>query len=213
MKFAAAIVAGLALAPAHAAIVDVIVTGQVAYNQISDEPLGNVAQGADVVMFFQVNSNSYVDDPNSHTRHYIVDPQSFSLSFDSVVQVGLQNPFPNGDTPYFSLVDGATDGFFVHSTTEPFGMRLSQDPYQVRFELGYGADALDSLDIMDARGVYDLDGLLDSRFEIWKLTPSAVVMGLDFQSMTIRTPQETPVPAAAWLLASALLGLAGWRRR
>lgn len=218
MRIAAAIlsIALLAAEPAHAALVDVIVTGQVSFNTIDGAPLDGVETGTDVTMSFTVDSNTYFDGIPGVTRSYVIDKLSFTMNFDVFAQVGLQDPFPNGTTPYFTLANGfpSVDEFFVSTSPySPHGVPLEQEPLQVDFDVAYGADTLSSVDILDAQGTYDLDGLVRYTFDLWKLTPSAVVMGIDFESMTIRTRTTVPVPAALWLFASGLLGLRGWRRR
>ena len=77
---------------------------------------------------------------------------------------------------------------------------------------------MDSLDIVDAGGIYDFDGLVRYSFDLWALTPSNVVMGISFGQLTIEVPQVNPtnplpVPGALWMLGSALVGMAGLRRR
>jgi len=223
MRLTTAIVAFvlLGLVPAHATIVNVTLTGQVASNAIVNPPLGAVAPGTPVVLSFQVDSDDYIDGLPGDMRSYAIDPFSFSLSFDSLVQVGLKNPFPDGSTPYFTLVDGAPEnnGFFVGTAYwYPNGLPVSEEPYELDVDLEYGNDTLDSLDILDAEGIYDFQGLVRYTFDLWALTPSNVVMGISFGQLTIDVPEVNPtnplpVPAALWLLGSALLGMAGLRRR
>jgi hypothetical protein len=217
MRFAAAILllAVLSVAPAQASIVNVTVTGQVVFNAVDRAPLNGVVAGTDVVMSFQVDSEDYVDGLPGVTRGYAIDPVSFTLVFDSLVQIGLQDPFPNDETPFFTLVDGTLigDAFFVSmSNLLPNGVPLSEEPFSVDLDLQYDGDALDSLDILDAQGVYDFDGLRRYTFDLWAVTPGNVVMGINFGQMTISTP-TVPVPAGLWLMGSALVGLIGVRRR
>src|SRR5262245_47766932 len=207
----------LSLAPAHAAIVNVTVTGQVAFNIINNPPLADVAPGTEVVLSFQVDSDDYVDGAPGDTRSYAIDPVSFTLRFDAM-QFTMKDPFPDGRTPYFTLVDGfpENDGFFLGTSYWlPTGVPLSQDPYQLNLDLEYGGDVLDSLDILDAQGVYDFDGLVRYTFDLFALTPGDVEMGISFGELTIETGQQSPVavPAALCLFGPAVLGLAGLRRR
>jgi hypothetical protein len=87
---------------------------------------------------------------------------------------------------------------------------LDQQPYQANLDLGYSGDTLGSLDILAAQGVYDFDGLTRFGFNLWSITPDNVAMEIDFARMTL---QAVPVPAAAWLLGSALVGLGALARR
>src|SRR5678815_2521917 len=139
MRFAAAILllAVLAIAPAQAAIVNVTVTGQVVFNEIDQAPLNGVVPGTDVVVSFQVNSDDYVDGMLGFTRSYAINPSSFTLTFDSLVQIGLQDPFPDGRTPYFTLFDGfaGADGFFIAtSSVLPNGVPLATQPYDFNLD-------------------------------------------------------------------------------
>lgn len=217
MRFAAAILlfAVLAVTPAQATIVNVTVTGQVDFNTATNPPLDSVVPGADVVISFNVSSDEFVDGPLGHSRSYVIDPQSFTLSFDSLAPISLLDPLPDGTTAYFTLVDSfpVADGFFVSTTMlYPWGVPLSAEPYSLDLDLDYDGETIHSLDILEAEGVYDFDGLTRYTFDVWSLTPGAVVMGVDFGQMTISTP-AVPAPAAFWLLGSALLGVIGLRRR
>lgn len=203
----------LVTAPAHATNVTVTVTGQVLFNGIGPPPLGDANPGDEVVMSFTVDSNDFVEGIPGDTRGYAINQSSFSLSFSGGASVGLQSPFPGGETPYFTLVDGfpVSDGFFVSSSPfSPGGVPLQQAPFQANLDLGYGGGALGSLDILAAQGVYGFDGLTRFSYNLWSIFPDNVAMEIDFAQITI---QAVPVPAALWLLASALLGLIGMRRR
>jgi hypothetical protein len=147
--------------------VDVTITGQVVFNAIGDPPLGDVNSGNVVVMTFTVDSDNFTDGVPGDTRGYEIDQSSFSLIFDTPLTLGLQDPFPAGQTPYFTLVEGfpVSDGFFV--STSPFspgGVPLEQQPFQANLSLGYEGDTLDSLDILDALGAYGFDGLTSFGF-------------------------------------------------
>lgn len=210
MKKTAAVVAVMALAVPHAQadIVTVTVTGEVIFNGIGDPPLGDVNFGDTVEMSFEVDSDVFVDGVPGDTRGYEIDQSSFSLTFDTPADLGLLNPFPAGETPYFTVVDGfpVSDGFYV--STSPFspgGVPLDQEPFNANLSLGYTEDTLVSLDILDALGTYDFDGLTSFGFNLWSIFPDNVAMDMDFVQMTI-----VPEPATAVLLA---IGVLAWRRR
>ena len=59
-------------AAAQADIVTVIATGQVAFNSITDAPLGAVGAGDSVMVTFQVDSNVFLDGVPGDTRGYLV---------------------------------------------------------------------------------------------------------------------------------------------
>jgi hypothetical protein len=96
------------------------------------------------------------------TRGYVIAEDQFTLTLGPVT-VGLQDPFPAGQQPFFVLRDNdpAVDGFFVSTNVDfPNGLPLDEpgglDPFfRLGCELGYTGDTLSSLDILDALGVYD----------------------------------------------------------
>lgn len=108
----------LAATAASAATVSVTATGQVIFNGIADSPLGDVNSGDLATLSFTVDSDNFVEGVPGDTRGYVIDQSSFSLSFSSGPVVGLMDPFPGGETPYFTLVDGfpVSDGFFVSTS-------------------------------------------------------------------------------------------------
>jgi len=189
--------------------VEVSATGQVLFNGIQDEPLGGVSGGT-VEMSFVVDSNNFVDGVPGDTRGYVIDQSSFSLKFQpSGISVGLESPFPAGDTPYFSLVDGfpVSDGFFVSdSPISPGGVPLSQSPFSANLELGYVGETLSSLDILDAVGVYEFDGLTRFGYTVWTISPDNVAMEIDFARLTI-----VPEPSCLALLLVSGIAIF-WRR-
>ena len=208
-KFAIALAAvALGGATAQADTVAVKVTGQVIFNAISTAPLSGVGVGNLGEMSFTVDSNNFVDGIPGDLRSYPIDQASFSLKFQpSGVTVGLHNPFPAGETPYFTLVDGfpASDGFFVStSTNSPGGVPISQTPLQANLDLGYVGTTLSSLNILDAFGTYDFTGLTRFGFNLWQVFPDNVRLDMDFVEMTI-TPEPTTLalPALAGLFALA----------
>ncbi|MEM8678681.1 MAG: hypothetical protein AAGF97_04905 [Planctomycetota bacterium] len=193
---------------ADAVQVDVTVTGQVIFNGIQEPPLSGVGGGSTMEMTFSVDSNNFVDGVPGDTRGYIIDGSSFAMTFEpSGTTVGLADPFPVGETPYFTLVDGfpVSDGFFVSTfVTSPGGVPLSQDPFNVNLDLGYVGTTLDSLDILDAVGDYDFAGLTRFGLNLWAFSTSNVAMEMDFASMSI---VAVPEPSA-WA-PGCLLGLLG----
>ena len=202
----------LAAAPVHAATVRVDVSGQVIFNGIGAPPLGDVSAGDPVVVSFTVDSEVFTDGIPGDTRGYAIDTSSFVVTFDGV-QIGLLDPFPDGRTPYFTLVEGfpVADGFFIASSPiSPGGVPLAQEPFQLNLDLGYEGDVLSSLDILDAQGDYAFDGLTRFSFNLWSITPDNVAMEMDFAGLSIHA---VPVPGALWLLISALLGTQVFPRR
>lgn len=170
----------------------VTVTGEVEYNQIGAPPLGNVMAGEPVTMSFVVDSDIFDDSMVFPTRGYAIDPWSFSLAF-STVEIGLQDPFPATETPYFVLRDNdpAVDGFFIATNVNNpfgFGLPLDQtgifDQFAASFRVTYVGDTLSSLNILDALGTYDFDGLTVFGFGIDD-GPFEYVMFIIFEQMTI----------------------------
>ena len=205
---AALAVAALAVHAATAGTVTVEITGSVTFNGIGSPPLSAVGGGDQAVVSFTVDSDNFVDGVPGDTRGYVIDPSSFALAFDTPVSVGLLDPFPAGETPYFTLVDGfpVSDGFFVStSPVSPGGVPLEQTPVNANFDLGYTGDTLSSLDILDAVGTYGFGGLTRFSFNLWQVFPDNVVLDMDFEQMTI-VPEPTTL---------ALLGPLGFliRRR
>jgi hypothetical protein len=163
-------------------------------------------------MTFMLDSTDFFDSPNFPTRGYVIDQASYSFMLGSVT-VGLQDPFPAGQTPYFVLRDNdpAVDGFFLSTNVDfPFGVPLSEEgqieQFVSNFSVAYNNDPLSSLDILDAGGVYDFDGLTNFNFTIGDGPFDA--MGLVFEQLTI-----TIIPAPATLALLAPLTLVSRRRR
>lgn len=208
-QFVAIIVLLGGAAAAHASTVTVTATGTVVFNGITAAPLSAVGGGESATMSFEVDSGNFVDGVPGDTRGYLIDPASFVLAFGGGTSVGLLDPFPSGQTPYFTLVEGfpVSDGFFVStSPVSPGGVPLSQSPYNFSLDLGYVGSTLSSLDILDAVGTYDFGGLTRFGFDIWRVVPDNVVLGIDFAQLVI-----TPEPASLVLLA--LGGVFAIRRR
>ncbi len=199
--------------PAMTAIIDVTVSGTVSFNTIGTPPLNGFASGAPVSLTFQVDSANFVNSGSFPTRGYPIDTSSFVLS-SGAASIGLQNPFPAGQTPYFALRnnDPGVDGFILATSYEfPTGAPLNQthtngQRYYHNYYVTYGPNTLSSLDILDALGTYDYTGLSVFNWTIWRISPDFVFAEFDFARMTI-----TPEPAA--LGGLALLGVLGARRR
>ena len=190
---------------ALAVVVTVEATGQVIWSGIGDPPLGDVNAGEQMVMSFSVDSDVFDEGIPGDTRGYVIDEASFSLSFSGGVVVGLMDPFPAGETPYFTLVDGypVSDGFFV--STSPFspgGVPLEQDPVNFNLDLGYEGETLPSLDILDALGEYGYEGMTRFALNFWAVFPDNVGMECDFISMTISA--SVAAEEATWSDVKAL---------
>ena len=214
-------------ATAVASTVEVTVTGQVVFNGIGDPPLSNVGSGDSVLMTFTVDSDNFTDGVPGDTRGYEIDQASFSITFDQSLNLGLMDPFPGGETPYFTLIEGfpVSDGFFV--STSPFspgGVPLEQDPFNANFSVGYQGDTLTSLDILDALGDYGFDGLTSFGFNLWAIFPDNVAMEIDFQQLTLSEggggdgggDGGVPATSTIGMIALALivlLGMAHYSRR
>ena len=205
-KFMIVLVAVLLFATsALADVVTVEATGQVIWSGIGDPPLGDVNGGEQVVMSFSVDSDVFDEGTPGDTRGYVIDEASFSLSFSGGVEVGLMDPFPAGETPYFTLVDGypVSDGFFV--STIPVRRALNGLLLEVTehdLDLGYVEETLMSLDILDALGVYSFEGMTRFALNIWASFPDNVALECDFEMMIIDAPVATE--EATWSDLKAL---------
>jgi hypothetical protein len=189
----------LMAATAQAETVTVTAMGTVVFNLITEPPLSGVAAGEQVSMTFDVDSDNYVEGIPGDTRGYEIMQPSFTLSFSGGVSMGLADPFPPAETPYFTLVEGfpVSDGFFVaNSAVSPGGVPLAQDPMSFNLDLGYEGATLATLDILDALGVYDYTGLTRFGFNLWRNFPGNVGMEMDYEQMTIAT--AVPVEPSTW---------------
>jgi hypothetical protein len=183
------IAAGIIAVPVQAEIVQVQITGEVEYNQISVGSLADVVGGDPFTWTFQVDSDNYLDSMNYNTRGYVIDAQSFTAVFGSA-QLGFQDPFPG--TPYFVLreSDPVADGFFMARDNVdypypdcPLDEMGVLGQFAVHFEVGYTGDTLETLNILDALGTYDYTGL--TSFYTIVADGFAEPMGLIFGQMTI----------------------------
>ena len=169
LKIAASLALLLAVAfapPAEAGVtVKVTVTGTVVGNQINPPPLGNVNPGDAATLTFEVDSGTFTNSLNFPTRGYDIDQSSFQLTMGTTT-IGLQNPFPGGQTPYFVIRndDPAVDGFLVSTSVDvPIGVPIDQTgifgQFINNYYVTYVGTTLTSLDILDALGTYDFTGL------------------------------------------------------
>ena len=176
--------------PALAGDVAVRITGEVEFNQVNGGVLGGVLAGDTATLTFEVDSSVFVNSPSYPVRGYAIEEDSFQLDFGGGNVLGLQNPFPAGDTPYFSLRndDPAVDGFLVSTFVDfPGGVPTSQaglfSQFLNNWYVTYGGSTLSSLDVLDAFGVYDLTGLTVFN---WTMDDGPFnAMGLVFSSMEI----------------------------
>jgi hypothetical protein len=213
MRMATALtVIAVSTCSATASIVQVTIHGTIEQNQISAPPLGLFVAGQAATMSFLVDSDNFVDHGVFPTRGYVIDQSSFVFS-SGAASVGLQSPFPAGATPYFVLRnnDPAVDGFFV-STDLGFdlGVPLAQQgifgAFGNNFSVSYDGSTLASLNILEALGTYDFDGLFGYNWVIEDGPFGA--MSLGFESMTI-----TAVPGPGAIAALAAVSFLRTRRR
>ena len=194
------------IATAQANPVMVSATGSVVFNGVTTPPLSGVTSGQRAIVSFMVDSNNFVEGVPGDTRGYPIDQASFWLSFSGGVAVGLLDPFPAGETPYFSLVEGfpVSDGFFIStSPVSPGGVPLAQSPLEFNLDLGYDGATLGSLDILAARGTYDFGGLTRFSFNLWQVFPDNVRMEIDFENLTIADAPVSVEPTS-WGRVKAL---------
>ncbi len=198
---------------AQAEMLVVTVRGEVEFNQIGSPPLGNANPGDAVTVTFLLDSNSFVDSPNFPTRGYVIDQGSFSVALGSSSVIGLQDPFPGGQTPYFVIRDNdpAVDGFLLSTDFRfPVGVPLDQvgvfGNFIQDFSVTYTGDTLASLDILDAVGAYDFTNLTVFGFNIedGAFKPLGIVFeDLTIESQAIPTISEWGMIALACLLMCA----------
>lgn len=196
-----------------AEVFSVIVTGEVEFNQIGSGQLGLVNGGDSVVMSFDVDSDNFVDSAVFPTRGYEIIEDSFSLMMGDVT-LGLQDPFPATETPFFVIRDNdpAVDGFLLASSPDvgfPNGVPIDQagafGQFRMVYATTYDTDPLPSLDIADAVGTYDFDGLTVFSMRIAD-GPVDSAMGMIFSEMMI-TPEPTSLVGLL-----VMVGLMGGRR-
>jgi len=194
------IAAATLVVPVQAETVMVEATGTVEWNQVRFGTFADVNAGDPVTMSFQLDSDEFLDSSFYPTRGYGIDLTSYSLTLGSVT-IGLYDPWPAGQTPYFVLRDNdpAVDGFFVATNNVDWpwpGLFLDEwgrlDIFTSHLEVGYTGDTLSSLDILDALGTYSYDGLTNFYFTV--NDDGFEPIGIDFTQMTISLlPVEVPV--------------------
>ncbi len=212
------IVLGIGLGSvARADFVEVTATGTVDFNLISSGELAGVNAGDAVTLTFLLDVDDFLDSAMFPTRGYVIDPASFDLSIGAAT-LDLANPFPG--TPYFVIRndDPAVDGFFIGTSPDGFEGVPTDEPgifgdFGFNYLVTYGNDPLPSLDILDATGTYDFNGLTVFSFGISDGPVDA--LGIVFEEMTITAivVNGIPTPASLWLFAPLLLVLAGFVRR
>jgi hypothetical protein len=216
LGFIGAAVIGASAITARADLVTVDIKGSVEWNFITAPPLGLAHVGDAADLTFTVDSNNFVNSPTFPTRGFPIDKSSFVLKFPNT-QIGLLNPYPAGQTPYFVLRnnDPQVDGFFVATNVNDFaGVPLNQPgvvgPYANEFHATYGGNLLSSLDILGALGHYDFTGL--SVFN-WTLDDGPNnAMGILFSDMTISAVPE-PAALGVMLVLSGACALGRRQRR
>ena len=199
---------------ARAEIVNVTLNGEVEWNMISSAPLNGAQVGQSAKLTFTVDSNNFSNTPQFPTRGYFIDKDSFKLEFPTF-SIGLQNPYPAGQNPYFVLRnnDPAVDGFFISTGTGFFdGVPLNQtggfSQFKNEFHVTYEGTRLSSLNILDALGTYNFTGL--SVFN-WTIDDGPVnALGILFEDMTI---SAVPEPTSLGVCALVSLGALARRRR
>lgn len=208
----------VAVSPTEAgSTVFVTVTGTVEGNFIRNSPIDrdHVTAGSPVLMTFELDSSDYLDSGLYPVRGYAIDHSSFSLLMNGI-DVGLENPYPAGQTPYFAIRDNdpGVDGFMLTSfvdTSFPEGLPTDEPgvfgQFFDSFYVTYEGTRLPSLDILDALGTYDYTGL---QVFNWTMDDGAYgpnAMYINFEQMTI-----TPEPATLSLLSLSVVGLVRRRR-
>lgn len=187
---------------AHAAIVQVDISGAVSFNGVPSGPLAGVPIGAPASMRFRLDSNVFTNSAIGPRRGYVIDQSSLEMSFGSL-QVGLTPSFSLG---YFVLRDNdpGVDGFYVSTTVDnpgglPTDIPGSFGAFRNNFGVGYDGSTLGSLDILGAVGTYGFSGLTNFN---WVMEDGPFEpFGADFTSMTISI---VPAPACAPALLAAL---------
>lgn len=211
---AMATMTSLALATGASAglLMQVEISGQVQFNDATTLPLLLVSAGSDATITFTVDASDFVDDGSGMARGYVIDMDSFLFQMGSQTP-SAQSPLPAGVVPYFVLHNSAGgDGFHLGTSTGsangvPLNVTGTQGQYIGGFSAAYAASTLDSLDIVQAVGTYDLFGLGTFSFGVDE--SGTEVIGIEYEEMTISI---VPAPSAAMLAGLGLLATARRRR-
>jgi hypothetical protein len=193
---------------AQADNVRIEILGEVEYNQVNFGAFAAVGPGDPALIQFCIDSDVYADSPTYPTRGYVINQPTFTLTLGPVT-VGLQDPFPTGETPYFVVRDNdpAVDGFFMSRSVDwPTGVPVNEpaqlDPFFTStFEVSYDGATLSSLDILDALGVYGYAGIGSFYFTVndsW-----AEPIGMIFTQLTISVG-PSPTDNTTWGEVKAL---------
>jgi hypothetical protein len=180
--------------------VRVTISGSVEENQIDDPPLGNADVGEEATLTLFLDSDDFVTSGTFPVRGYVIDEPSCTLTIGTTT-VGLADPFPASETPYFVVRndDPAVDGFFVGSDIDGFadGIPLDQEgvfgAFRANYSVSYDNDPLPTLDILDALGSYDFTGLTSFNFSVddGPFNPMLIL----FETLTIEL-FDPPTPPA-----------------
>jgi hypothetical protein len=194
------VVAIFAAIPAQAELVEIEVTGFVEWNYSRHYPLNQANPGDPVTYSFMVNSDNYLDSATFPTRGYEIIGSTLTVQAGPAV-LNVANPYPSWYAPpYFVLAndDPAVDGFFMTSgqvdwdwpgvMTDLYGWCGN---FEAHFSVGYDQFTIDSLNIVEAAGTYQYDGL--TRFYFNLVDCGFEVVGIDFNQLTI---SRVPVPVA-----------------
>lgn len=196
---------------APGATVTVTITGTVEYASPVNGPLAPVNPGQPATLTFTVDSDAFVNNPTFPTRGYPIQNASFSNTLGPVT-LTLKNPFPG--TPYFVIRnnDPAVDGFVLSTNLSlpaplPLNVQGAFGAFGAGFYVTYTGGTLSSLDILDALGTYEYNGLT---VFYWTIQDGPVEpVGMIFESITIRLPADLDGDGAVAAADLAIL-LGAW---
>ena len=172
----AAPIVALGLVSSHtgAEIINVTIKGTVDYSIIQGNQ-ASVPDGAPVVMSFNLDPTVYQNSSHFHTRAYNILLDSFSLTVGGQPITVAANQ-PGGLPNYFVLRDSdpVADGFFMSSNTDlPMWLGVNipglNPMHELDFLATYGSGTkLSSVNILDAVGTYDMNGITAYHWTISK---------------------------------------------